>query len=272
MLDSSFAKRSLIARGRTAELYSWEEGRVLKLFYNWCQAEWIDREIMANAELASGQLPIPHLFGTVDIEDRRGLIFERVDGKSMLSQLQSKPWQVVNIARKFAGLQVEMHKIRASRLPDLRAALRHTIERVEKLSETQKAAVLEKLELLPDGDCLCHFDFHPDQVLISASGPVVIDWLTAFRGAPAADVARSSIILAFARAPYLKGPQATLLALFQKLFYSLYRRQYFKLNPAVNESEVRAWMLPVAAGRLQENIEGEEKRLLNFIARELAQE
>jgi aminoglycoside phosphotransferase (APT) family kinase protein len=61
--------------------------------------------------------------------------------------------------------------------------------------------VLEGLERLPQGAALCHFDFHPDQVLMTQRGPVVIDWMTAFRGHPLADVARSCVLLSFGQAP-----------------------------------------------------------------------
>ncbi len=265
----NIASASLIARGRTAELYAWGDGQALKLFYSWCPPEWIDREIMANSELATGYLRVPHLFGSVEVEDRRGLIYERVEGLSMLRLLPRYPWRIVSFAHQFARLQVEIHKIKTNRLPELSTGLQHTIEQVENLSVAQKKRIIERLEVLPGGDSLCHFDFHPDQVLMTSNGPVVIDWMTAFRGSPAADVARTSIMLLFGRAPYMKRLQALILASGQKVFYSEYRKQYLKLNPTVRLADIRAWMLPVAAGRLRENIPGEENLLINFINQEL---
>lgn len=38
-------------------------------------------------------------------------------------------------------------------------------------------------------------DFHPDNVLLAARGPVIIDWPDATRGQPLADVARTSLLL-----------------------------------------------------------------------------
>ncbi len=32
------------------------------------------------------------------------------------------------------------------------------------------------LNALPDGDFLCHGDFHPDNVMMTSGDPVLIDW------------------------------------------------------------------------------------------------
>ena len=58
------------------------------------------------------------------------------------------------------------------------------------------AELHERLHAIPfDGGCLLHLDLHPDNVLISPVGPVVIDWTNARGGDPAADVAMTWVIL-----------------------------------------------------------------------------
>ena len=47
-----------------------------------------------------------------------------------------------------------------------------------------------------EGGRLLHLDFHPDNVLLSARGPVVIDWANARAGDPALDVAMTWVICA----------------------------------------------------------------------------
>ncbi|MFD1910018.1 phosphotransferase family protein [Paenibacillus rhizoplanae] len=53
--------------------------------------------------------------------------------------------------------------------------------------------MLSRLAELPDGEKLCHGDFHPDNILMDDK-LWVIDWMTGVRGNPAADVARSVIM------------------------------------------------------------------------------
>jgi aminoglycoside phosphotransferase (APT) family kinase protein len=51
------------------------------------------------------------------------------------------------------------------------------------------------------GEQLAHFDLHPDNVLLSPRGPVVIDWSNASRGDAADDVALTWVILATSVVP-----------------------------------------------------------------------
>ena len=51
------------------------------------------------------------------------------------------------------------------------------------------------------GERLVHFDLHPDNVLLTARGPVVIDWSNAARGDQADDVALTWVIVATSRVP-----------------------------------------------------------------------
>ncbi len=44
------------------------------------------------------------------------------------------------------------------------------------------------------GDRLIHLDLHPENVILSADGPVVIDWTNACRGSPALDVAMTYLL------------------------------------------------------------------------------
>jgi len=260
-------KDSLIAKGGTAEVYAWENGQILKLFYDWCPPGWIQHEIEINQLLARSSLPVPKLVGTMEISNRRGIIYERVDGPSLIALLSTRPWLVAKHARIFAELHAEIHKCDGSGLKPLRASLRGTIEKLEGLPAPMKGNVLAVLEDLPDGVALCHFDFHPDQVLITSRGPVVIDWMTAFQGDPAADVARTEILLTVGQLPYGSLFLRTLINLVRGQFNRIYLSRYFELNPAVSRQMVGKWMAPVAAARLDDNIPGERQALLSIIQR-----
>ena len=131
------------------------------------------------------------------VEGRQGIIYERVNGPSMLRLSMTKSLLIYHLARQLAELHTEIHRNKVNALPSQRASLIRVIQQLESLSPDLQASVLELLDELPDGNMLCHFDFHPDQVLITASGPVVIDWLMAQQGHPNSDVARTCVILKF---------------------------------------------------------------------------
>ena len=255
----------LLAQGRTGELYEWQDGQVLKLFFDWCPQDWAAREILVNRQLLTSDAPVPKLIDVAQIDGRQGLIFERADGPTLLHVARTQPWLLIKVAHLLAELHTRIHKLQVTGLVSVRAQLKATIGSVGQLTRPQKEAIIQKLDQLPDGNTLCHFDFHPDQVILTSKGPLIIDWMTAHRGPPAADVARSSIILSMGRAPVANPLQRALMSVGQGLYHHLYLRRYLTLNPGVSVAQVQAWMVPVAAGRLNENIENEKRRLVRFV-------
>jgi Ser/Thr protein kinase RdoA (MazF antagonist) len=80
-------------------------------------------------------------------------------------------------------------------VPAQRTRLQRKINSADALSVSLKASLLKTLDTLPDGNRVCHGDFHPANVLMSGKDANIIDWIDAARGNPLADVARTTIIL-----------------------------------------------------------------------------
>jgi hypothetical protein len=255
----------LIAKGRTAEVYALQENQILKLYYAWCSPDWVQQEIDVGRVIATMPLPTPKLIDALKIEERQGIIYERADGPSLLTLSSTKPWLVLHLARQLAELHAQIHKQDGSSFPPLHSALYATIQRMENLSSSLKTDLLRVVEKLPDGNALCHCDFHPDQVLITTKGPVIIDWPTAHRGHPLADVARTSILLMIGQVPYANWAMQASINLWRWFFYRTYVARYLELHPGVTREDITTWMIPVAAARLDERIQGEQKPLLRFI-------
>lgn len=69
-----------IAVGRTAEIYEWGEGQILKLFRDWFPAHSVQNEARnARAVHAAGS-PVPAVGEVIEINGRLRLIYERVEG------------------------------------------------------------------------------------------------------------------------------------------------------------------------------------------------
>ena len=196
----------LIAIGRTAEVYALGEDRVIKLFYDWCQPQWVQHEIDIVNLISTLPISTPKILNSVEIQGRKGIIYQRMDGPSLLKLTTTKPWRVIHFARLFAELHSEIHKNKVNELLSQRTALINIIKNLDCLSPEHKASVLELLDELPDDNTLCHMDFHPDQVLITDNSPVVIDWMTAKQGHPLSDVARTCVLLKFGQIPYGSYP------------------------------------------------------------------
>jgi aminoglycoside phosphotransferase (APT) family kinase protein len=159
----------LLAAGRASEIFDLGDGRVLRRFRAGGDPE---REALV-MEYAHGHgFPVPRVLEvTAD-----GLVLERIEGPTMVQELRRRPWVVRRHAALLAGLFRDLHELVAP------AAL---------------AAV-------SDGERLLHLDLHPENVLLSPSGPVVIDWTNARRGDPPLDVALTWVILATSGGPFAR--------------------------------------------------------------------
>jgi Ser/Thr protein kinase RdoA (MazF antagonist) len=240
-----------LALGRTAELYAWDGGQVLKLFFDWFELGDIEFEQRMNRAVHASGLPVPGVGEIVRVDGRNGLVYERIAGVAMWSVLKEKPWLAVRFARQTAELHAGMHA-NATRpeIPALRRRLEYKLGHADPLPAGLKQAVLAALAELPDGQAICHGDFHPDNILLTPGRAVVIDWIDASLGNPLADVARTTVILLGAAAAQVPN---RLLAAFVRLFHAIYLRHYFRLRPG-GEAEYRRWLPVVAAARLSENI------------------
>jgi aminoglycoside phosphotransferase (APT) family kinase protein len=260
----------LVGRGRTAEVFAWGNDKVLKLFHADVSAAAIDREMQAAEILSHIDVPAPAFGGRVEVESRTGLVFERVVGRSMLSVLASQPWRTVAYARVLADVHWQIHSAAAVDLPSQRAFAADRIRVAPDLEDAARSAALERLAHLDDGDRLCHGDFHPDNVVITSRGPVVLDWMNAVHGAPAGDVARTLLLLEHAVPPPGASLALRLLATGLRRVYALaYWRRYAQRS-GLARADLDAWRLPLFAARLAEGIpSGERTRLLALVHTEL---
>jgi Ser/Thr protein kinase RdoA (MazF antagonist) len=252
-----------IALGRTSEIYAWKDGYILKLYYDWCPPHWLEHEAHVARVIVAAGIPTPAVDEIVEIKGRRGIVYERVQGVSMLQDLNAHPWMVFRHARALANLQAQYQQLSVPELRGYRSSLGDSIRRAPHLLDAERAKMLELLGTLPDGDSLCHGDFHPGNVIISPHGPIVIDWMTAVSGSPWADVARTSLLLTVG--PKAAGKQ---LSPFVRLFISLYHDTYLKHYQALrpdHQKELQRWLLVMAAARLDERIEPECETLIQMI-------
>lgn len=112
--------------------------------------------------------PVPAVHKVSD--DGTDLVMERIDGVSMREVVSRRPWTLRRQGAVLADLHERLHEIPApSWLRDAPCG---------------------------GGDRLIHLDLHPLNVMLTANGPVVIDWPNASRGDGNTDVALTWVLLA----------------------------------------------------------------------------
>lgn len=264
-------KGGLIGEGRTAQVYAWGPHHVLKLYHDWWPPGNVEQEANIGRAVHAAGVSCPAVGEIVQLDGRRGLVYERVDGPSMADLLLAGPHRLEEHALTFARLHAAMHRpAPGSALPSQRERL---IRHLDLASPTPlpialKDKVLRVLPRLPDGAVICHGDLHPGNVLISSRGPIAIDWENASLGSPLADVARTALLLETAHFYLPETSNYPAIADAIALFRRLYLQAYCAITGA-DLGLISAWRAPIAAARLHEGIVVEEAYLLGIVAKAL---
>ena len=233
-----------IGRGYIAEVFAYGEDRVLKLLFDEDGAEAAEREAHITTAAVEAGLSAPRIWETLAVNGRPGIVMERVEGATMMRWGTTFPWRIYTGAKMMARLHAEVHSKAGEDIPDLRDRLRRGIEESEAVEEDLRGPALERLESLPDGDRICHGDFHPDNLIMTKAGPVIIDWEFGARGVPEADIART-VVLVQSGIPLVSGVRRAVIEGARKIFLSIHLREYFRIT-GMTWDEVTPWLLPVA--------------------------
>jgi aminoglycoside phosphotransferase (APT) family kinase protein len=124
---------------------------------------------------------------------------------------------------------------------------------------------LDRLDALPDGDRLCHGDYHPANLLLGSTGPVLVDWTNASRGDPMADLARTRVLLRVAAGPTGGGAWIGAVERFGRgLLWRRLLTAYRRVRP-VDAALLARWELVRVAERLRDGLEDEYPALLAIL-------
>ena len=257
-----------LGEGREAEVFALDDTRVLRLARSADRAGTLDAEHAALVAAAAAGAPVPRVYARVDVEARPGLVLERLRDRNLLLEIGERPWRVWPISRSLGALHARIHAVGGpGSLPSVHERLRGLLES-PLVPEDVHVRALERLEALPAGDRLCHGDFHPGNVLLApGGGAVAIDWTGASRGDPAADVARSFLIVRHgALTPDATRAVATLARVGRGVLWRGYVGAYMRAAE-LDRVAVAHWLPVVAAARLAEDIAGERAQLLELAGR-----
>ena len=155
------AEPKLIAAGRASEILDLGAGRVLRRFKAGGDPE---REALVMRHVGAHGYPVPEVLEI----GGDSLVLQRIEGPTMFDAMAGEPAAMDRHAAHLRRLHDELHAIEAP----------------------------AGLPAAGEGDRVLHLDLHPANVILSPSGPVVIDWANARRGEPLLDVAFTWLICA----------------------------------------------------------------------------
>lgn len=237
---------ALIASGRVADVHFYGKHAV-KLYHppHGKAQSFIEAAILGILE--DQELPVPRVHEAGRYGDRWGLVLDRVDGGTLGRLVQSDPAKGPAVLEELVRLQLLLHGTTEARLRSLKVRLAANISGTPLLAQADKDRLLDLLGRLPEGNRLCHGDFHPFNIIGDGASAVIIDWLDATTGPPAADVCRSYLLLQLG-APEVAEPYLDL----------------YCARSGVPRSEILAWLPCVAAARLREGVAEDQQFLIEL--------
>jgi hypothetical protein len=187
-----------IGEGVFADVHAWAPGQVVKLskpgIPNWVLQHEAQ---MTRAVFATGG-PAPEVLGEVTLDGRFGIVLPQFDGPTLMQAMRTGAITREQAGVILATLCLAVHKTRPP--PDalsLREAMDARLRFAGSLlPERMTSGVLALIEHLAPDDVLCHSDLHPGNVIMTAQGPRLIDWLGAARAPAAYEMAQCQVLLA----------------------------------------------------------------------------
>lgn len=234
-----------INQGGTADIHAWAPGQVIKLFKQGFPPRLCRQEARITRAVFAAGVPAPEVFGEVTIDARYGIVLGRLDGPTLLQLTRSGGVTFAQAGAILASLALSVHRM--SPPPEawhLRGwmdhAFRHAGDIVPEHIVSGTLALIDRLQ--QPGDVLCHGDLHPENVIMTADGPRLIDWTFALRAPAAFDHAHFHINLTELALDVTDNPQRPLAV------HAAAQSEYARLSGqpvAVLKQAVETW-LPIA--------------------------
>lgn len=273
-----------IGEGGCAEVFEWEDGsKVVKLAKPNTITAALEAELHHCRIASACGLPVPKPYDLVNVEGRAGIVFERIDGETIMKRFVEKAVEQSKLpefrptgdfvnARITAQLFHQIHSHSVDHMPSQRENIKHNIVEEQYLSEAEKAAVIAQLDQIPMKQQLCHGDPNPGNILLRDQDAVVIDWSNASTGNPEADLAEYIIMIRYAiLPPHLPHEATVVLNATRESSIHVFMEEYEKLS-GIGYADIEPWIAPVAARKLiADAISDAEKTLLvNEIRRRIS--
>ncbi|WP_404407905.1 phosphotransferase family protein [Jeotgalibacillus malaysiensis] len=240
----------LIANGNTASIHLIDH-KVYKIFNKNLPSDEAIREARKQRYAYASGLRVPQVFDVVEMNGQQCIVMEHIQGRTLGELAFEEMNQMESYLRTSVGVQQQIHLVKADFIDPMLFKLQRQIESADFLNHIQKEALVKRLSDLSGESQLCHGDFHFYNLISSNNEIVILDWIDASAGNPAADVYRS----------YLLYTQVS------DQIAELYLNLYCETS-SIPRDEIIEWAPVIAGARLSEHVQSESpERLLEIVNR-----
>ena len=236
---------NVIAKRKHKVIYR-DGDKVVKVFdADYSKADILN-EALNQARIEETALNIPKLLGVNMVDGKWAIVNEYIDGKTLAQLMEENPDKMDEYLDMLVDIQLSIHAQKCPMLNKLKDKMNKKISATD-FDATTRYELHTRLEGMPKHNKVCHGDFNPSNVIITADGtPYVIDWSHATQGNASADAARTYLLF------YLSGDKETA---------DKYLNLFCKKSDTAKQY-VQKWMPIVAASQTVKGNE-EEREFLN---------
>lgn len=188
-MDQVFQKEKvLVGQGKMAKVYQWN-GFAYKCFGSDYPDDWIAYEVSIQNKINELDLPTVKYYPS---EILHSIKMDYLNGVQLADRMRKEKY--ANGLEDLITLYKQVHEKRGIDLPRLNPFLVQEIDKID-LDQSQKDLAIQYISELPDGDVLCHLDFHFSNIMYANNEYYIIDWVNAKIGNPIFDYARTYVIM-----------------------------------------------------------------------------
>ena len=239
---------TVIAERPTKTVYR-DGNRCVKLFVEGYSKALILNEALNHARIEETGVKMPKLLEVTTVDKRWAIVTEYIEGKTLAELMAENPEKKDEYLELLVDLQLEVQSKTCPMLNKLKDKMNSKISQA-RLDATTRYELHVRLDGMPKHNKVCHGDFNPSNVVITANGEAyILDWAHATQGNASADAARTYLLFC------LGGEYETA---------KKYLDMFCKKSDTAKQY-VQKWMPIVAASQSVKENEKEREFLLNWV-------
>lgn len=235
----------LIGKGNTAEVFDIGNKKVVKLFKTGYPIDSVHKEFKNSRLINNIDHCIIKSYQMIKCNGRYGIIYDKIEGTSMLDLLISTQ-AIEKYAKTLAALHKKILSYKKVSAVSIKSIFKKNIERTDKLSSKSKIELIKILRELPEDNCLCHGDFHFGNVMENKDKYYIIDYMNVCKGHKYGDIARTVYLIDMTPVPTETDDKDHFLNI-KKQVSNIYLEEM-----GVGRELLSDWLLIIAAARLSE--------------------
>ena len=223
--------------------------KCIKVFdENYSKADVLN-EALNQARIEGTNLNINRIYEVMMVDGKWAIVSDFIEGETLAKLMQDNPEKIDEYLELFVNLQIEIQSKKCPLLTKIKDKMHRKID-LTGLDATTRYELHTRLEGMPKHNKVCHGDFNPSNIIITADGtPYVLDWAHVTQGNASADAARTYLLFC------LNG---------EKEIGDKYLDLFCKKSDTAKQY-VQKWMPIVAASQSVKGNEIEREFLLSWV-------